>query len=313
VKRGETRAAVLRALTEAGPAGLSGAALAEALAISRTSIWKQVRALRDEGYAIAGRPGGGYAIEGAAPKALAGLATARLTYHLHHRERVGSTNDWAKALAAAGAPEGTLCAAEAQTAGRGRRGRTWLSPAGGIYLSLILRPPLPPAAIPRITLMAAVAVARAIGPEAEIKWPNDVLVGGRKVCGILCELRAEDDLVDAVILGIGINAQDRPELQAVPTAAALRTADRAGLLRAVLAQLDACYETLLAGGWPDLLAEWRRRSCTLGRAVTVSGAFGEASGLAADVDGDGALLLQTAAGVRRFLAGEVTLAGTAAR
>jgi BirA family biotin operon repressor/biotin-[acetyl-CoA-carboxylase] ligase len=239
VKRGQTRAAVLRALAEAGPAGCSGADLAAALAISRTSVWKQVQALRREGYAIRGRPGGGYALEGAAVEAVAHLPPTRLPYRLHHRARVGSTNDWAKELAAAGAPEGTLCAAEAQSAGRGRRGRSWLSPAGGLYFSLVLRPQLPPAAVPRLTLMAAVAVARAIGPAAAIKWPNDILVDGRKVCGILCELQAEDDLLGAAVLGIGVNTADSPDLAAVGSAGSLRVPDRALLLRSILLRAPA--------------------------------------------------------------------------
>ncbi len=237
-------------------------------------------------------------------EALAGLAPARLQYRIHHEALVGSTNDWAKSLAAAGAPEGTLCWADAQSAGRGRRGRSWLSPTGGLYLSLVLRPDLPPVAIPRLTPMAAVAVARAIGPAVAIKWPNDVLLDGRKVCGILSELHGDPA---AVILGIGVNVAAAPDLAAVPTAGSLRAPDRIALLRAVLAETDACYDGLLAGAWPALLDEWRRRSCTLGQEVTVTGAFGQATGLAVDVDADGALLLATPTGTRRFLAGEVTL------
>ena len=308
MKHGETRQAVLSALTAAGPSGCSGAALAADLSISRTSVWKQVEALRHDGYRIQGRPGGGYALESTAAEALQDLTTTRLRYVLHHRGLVGSTNDWAKSLATAGAPEGTLCSAEAQSAGRGRRGRQWLSPTGGLYFSLILRPPLPPAAIPRLTLMAAVAVAEAIGSQAAIKWPNDVLIGGRKVCGILCELQAEDDAVDAVVMGIGINASEAKELSAVPTAGSVPVQNRVALLRAVLTQLDACYDRLLQRGWPDLLDTWRRRSCTLGTEVTVSGSFGAASGRAVDVDAEGALLVETSTGLRRFLAGEVTLA-----
>jgi BirA family biotin operon repressor/biotin-[acetyl-CoA-carboxylase] ligase len=237
-------------------------------------------------------------------EALAGLVPVRLRYQVHHEAMVASTNDWAKSLAAAGAPEGTLCWADAQSAGRGRRGRSWLSPAGGLYLSLVLRPALPPAAIPRLTLLAAVAVARAVGPAAAIKWPNDVLLDGRKVCGILSEIHGDPA---AVILGIGVNVAPAPALTAVPTAGSLPAPDRVALLRAILAQLDACYDGLLAGAWPALLDEWRARSCTLGQDVTVSGAFGQVQGRAVNVDADGALLLATADGPRRFLAGEVTL------
>ncbi len=237
-------------------------------------------------------------------EALAGLATARLRYTVHHAALVASTNDWARSLAAAGAPEGTLCWADAQSAGRGRRGRGWLSPCGGLYLSLILRPTLPPAAIPRLTLMAAVALARASGPAATIKWPNDILLDGRKVCGILSELHGDPA---AVILGIGVNVAADPALAAVPTAGSLGAPDRIALLRGILAELDACYDGLVAGAWPALLDEWRGRCRTLGQEVTVAGAFGQVAGRALDVDPDGALLLTTAGGTRRFLAGEVTL------
>jgi BirA family biotin operon repressor/biotin-[acetyl-CoA-carboxylase] ligase len=306
---GETRGRVLAALAAAGGRPVSGEALAQALGISRTSVWKQVAALRRQGYAIAGTRGGGYVLQARSQRLLPAeverdLATRRLTYRVHHRDVVGSTNDWARALAAAGAPEGTVCLAEEQTAGRGRRGRSWLSPRGGLYGSLLLRPPLPPAALPRLTLMVAVAAAEAIGPAAAIKWPNDLLVAGRKVGGILCELTADDERMASVVVGIGINVAAAPPL---PTAGCVG-GDRLQLCRALLGHLDDAYDRLLRGRWPELLARWRQRSCTLGRDVVAVGPEGEVRGVAEDVDEDGALLLRAPDGtLRRLLGGEVTL------
>ena len=219
---------------------------------------------------------------------------------LHHAfAEVGSTQDELARLAAAGAPEGTVVTAAHQTGGRGRRGRTWWDAAGdNLLLSVLLRPAIPAAAAPALSLVAAVAVAEAVadaaGVEAGIRWPNDVLVDERKLAGILAEAVADGaGRVEHVRLGIGLNVNQTafPEpIRAVATSLRLltgRAQDGARVLAAVLAALDHRYAEFLADGFAAARPEWRRRSVTLGRWLrTPDGA----RFLAEDVDGAGALL-----------------------
>jgi BirA family biotin operon repressor/biotin-[acetyl-CoA-carboxylase] ligase len=216
---------------------------------------------------------------------------------LHLRETT-STNDRARALAAAGAPHGTLVTAASQTAGRGRQGRTWSAPPGrALLMSIVLRDPgrmLP--------LAAAVAVAETAGPEAAIKWPNDVLLDGRKVAGILAEARPQDAWA---VLGIGLNVAVRSgdlpeELRATAATLGLEPRDVEGVLDRLLGAL----ERTLALDTPALLDAWRARDALHGRAVAWAG--GE--GIAAGIDGDGRLVVEVAGGGRTALeAGEVHL------
>ncbi|MFM7141205.1 MAG: biotin--[acetyl-CoA-carboxylase] ligase, partial [Alphaproteobacteria bacterium] len=190
---------VLAAL--AGGEWRSGQALAADLGVTRAAVWKSIERLRREGYRIEAEAGRGYRLLGAPDRLLPGeiakhFRPRRFAGGVVHRDEVDSTNRLAIELARGGAAEGTAVVAEKQTAGRGRLGRTWESPPGlNLYLSVILRPALSPVEVPRLTLAAAVAVADAIaattGLRPEIKWPNDVLVDGRKACGILTELEAE--------------------------------------------------------------------------------------------------------------------------
>ena len=212
------------------------------------------------------------------------------TPHVHHR-LADSTNERAKALAAAGAPHGTLVTATEQTAGRGRQGRSWLAEAGAaVLMSVVLRPP--PEALP---LAAAVAVAEAVPAETAIKWPNDVLVGGRKLAGILVEGRPQEGWV---VLGIGLNVSGIPD-EVGDIAASLEGADRDEVLHALLERLDARLSSPL----DEVLDEWRRRDALLGQEIGWDGG----SGVAAGIDSDGALLVDTDDGRVALVAGEVHL------
>jgi BirA family biotin operon repressor/biotin-[acetyl-CoA-carboxylase] ligase len=228
---------------------------------------------------------------------------------------LGSTQDLARELARAGAPEGTVVLASRQTAGRGRLGRSFISPRGGLYFTVILRPALEH--LRPLPIIAALAVARGLeqvaGLRTALKWPNDVLVGGHKICGILLESDLTGQAVNYVLLGIGINVNADmsayPEIAAIATSAAAeagRPVSREALAAAVLNELEELYLAVQAG--QPVQDEWRARLETLGRQVRVTSGQAVEEGLAEDVDGDGSLILRRPDGSRvTIVAGDVTL------
>lgn len=240
--------------------------------------------------------------------------TGRFGAVRHELEETDSTQEVARELARAGAPEGTLVITEHQREGRGRGGRVWIDQAGqNLLFSLVLRPQLAPGRVPPLALVAAVAVAdaveRAAGAEPRIKWPNDLLLGGRKFCGLLAEAASDGATVERVILGVGVNVNQRDfpaELAGHATSIALelgRVVDRAALLGAVLEQLERWYDVYLAHGFGPLKPEWSRRS-GVSRSTIVCG---DVRGTVLGIDDAGALLVSTRGGrVRHLVAGEVT-------
>ncbi len=305
---------------------VSGEELARRLTVSRTAVWKRICALRADGYAIESHRRLGYRLTAVPDRPLPaeirrGLNTRILGREIHHFESVTSTQDVARRLAAQGAVEGTVVVAESQTAGRGRRGRDWHSPPGaGLWLSVVLRPDLLPAQVPLLTLAAGVAAARAIteaaGVSPGLKWPNDLLVDDRKVGGILAEMSGQQDGIDHVILGVGINVGAGPDLfppelrdRAVSLArCAAREVSRIDLCRWLLVALEEVYLRLAAGESAAVLEEWRRASITLGRRVAVILPAETVVGQALDLSPDGGLVLALpGGGTRTFLAGEVSL------
>lgn len=310
---------VLRGAADA----ISGEGLAAQLGLTRAAVWKRVNRLKARGYVIEGSPRRGYRLLAVPDKllpeeVLEGLKTRAFIGPVHHFETLGSTNDLAKELAAQGAPEGTVVVAEAQTGGRGRLGREWNSPPGvGLYVSLVLRPMLPPMDLPQITLTTAVAVVRAVrrvaGVAPGIKWPNDLLFNGKKLGGILTEMETESDRIRYVVVGLGLNVNNPgfpPELAATATSLTLTaggTFSRVNLLKAWLEEFEELYGRFLNQGFPEILEEWKCSTVTLGRAVTVRQGPREISGQALDVAPDGALLLLTATGeMVRVTSGEIT-------
>lgn len=340
------RAVILEALRGALSGGgyVSGQELSRSLGLSRTAVWKHIQELRAAGYELEAHPRRGYRLVSAremlVPEAIAGYrreaapghppgdgqaasgqaVPPRLGEPLECHRSLPSTNERARTLAAKGFPEGLTVIAREQTAGRGRLGRDWTAPPGGLWMSVLLRPSLAPAEIAGITLTAAVAVAEAIdlaaGVAVGIKWPNDLLVGGRKVCGILTELAAEADRVNHVIVGIGINANlDREALPAAaptpPTSlrlAAGRDISLPRLAAAVLDRLEAWYGRFKAEGFEPVRRRWTELSVTLGQPVTVSLPGLTMAGTARELAPDGALILELPDGSRRTVAaGDVTL------
>ena len=305
---------------------VSGETLCRDLGVSRTAVWKHIRALREEGYHIEARSNLGYRLleipDVPYPgEVTSGLSTKVMGCRVEYFVELTSTNDEAKKMAAKGCSEGTVVVAECQTGGKGRLGRSWFTPPGrGLWFSVVLRPPVNPAETPQATMLVAVAVARAIwehtGVAAAIKWPNDILVNDKKLCGILVELNAEMDQVNFLVAGMGINVNIPgkdfpPEIRDTATslqAESGRHIPRVPLLRALLASLEEWYRVWLEQGFDPVLTEWRRLCVTLDCPITVHTVRESYTGHAIDVDKTGALLVRMEdGGIERLLAGEVTL------
>jgi len=238
---------------------------------------------------------------------------------IHYLERVDSTNNIARKMAREGAPEGTCIIAETQAQGRGRYDREWFSPPGkNIYLTLLLRPAVPPPRIQGLTLVAAVAAAEAIeaqtGLSPQIKWPNDLLLQDRKIAGILTEMTADQDRIHWVVIGLGLNVNIReaelpPELTGLATSLAEQgdeDCSRVALVAALLNRLEYQYRTFLDQGLKPILPHWHQRSMISNRTISVRDGGKTITGKVVGLDEDGALLLLGPDGdTVRVLAGDV--------
>ena len=321
-----TDAKILTAL-RANPDGVSGAEIAEQLGVTRAAIWGHIEDLRQLGYDIEAGPHFGYRLVSApdalhADDLLARLGKTKIVGRdIRVFEQTTSTNDVIEKLARDGVKEGAVVFAESQTKGRGRLGRTWMSPARkGLWFSVLLRPDLRPQETTRLTVASAAALRRAIqsetGLDPEIKWPNDILIRGKKVAGILTELSAELDRVKHVILGIGVDvnlgANEFPaELRKTATSLKIETGkaiSRPELATAILRELDHDYARVCGNFFADVADEWEAHCTTIGRAVTIQIGGRRMSGRAESLDDDGALLLRTEHGhLERITGGDVTL------
>ena len=321
-----TDATILSAL-RANPDGVSGAQLAEQLAISRAAIWSRIEELRQAGYEIEAGPHFGYRLIGSpdalhADDLLARLGKTKVIGRdIRVFEETTSTNDVIEKLARDGAKEGVVVFAESQTKGRGRLGRKWMSPTHkGLWFSILLRPELTPQETTQLTVASATALRRAIknvaGISAEIKWPNDLLIGGKKVVGILTEMSAEVDRVRHVILGIGVDVnQDAAEFPAELRKIAMSLKVEAGkeicraeLATEILRELDFDYARICGGKFAQVADEWETGCLTIGKNVSVQMGARLIRGCAEALDDDGALLVRTEHGhLERVIGGDVTL------
>ena len=321
-----TDAKILSALRDSS-AGVSGAELAEQLGISRAAVWARIEELRQVGYDIAAGPHSGYRLVGVpdalhADDLLSRLGKTRIVGRdIQVFERTTSTNDVIEKLARDGVKEGAVVFAESQTKGRGRLGRKWISPERkGLWFSILLRPDLRPQEATQLTVASATALRRAIqnvtGLSPEIKWPNDILIGGKKVAGILTELSAELDHVRHVILGVGVDVNlgvgEFPlELRKLATSLKIesgRAVSRPELASAILRELDSDYARICAGKFTAVADEWEAHCTTIGRDVTVQIGGRKLRGRAESLDDDGALLLRTEHGrLEPITGGDVTL------
>ena len=319
---------ILSAMRRAGEGGASGAELAQKLGVTRAAVWARIEELRTLGYEIEASPHQGYKLVGTPDRLHADDLLSRLagkTRVVGRDIRVfletTSTNDVIDKLARDGVKEGVVVLAEAQSKGRGRLGRKWLSAAGkGLWLSVLLRPALRPQAATQVTIMAATAVSRAIrrqtGLAPAIKWPNDILLNGRKAVGILTELHGELDRIDYLMVGIGVDvnlapADFPPELRRMATSLRQELGspvDRAELAAALVRELDADYQRISEGQFAALAGEWADQCVTLGKTVRIQIGDRVVQGRAESLDEDGALLVRTEHGrLERIVGGDVTL------
>ena len=323
-----TKEEVLSLLLTAGEP-VSGEHICRQLGVTRAAVWKAIDQLRQEGYTIEAAPRRGYTLTARPDR----LDTAQVRGYLAGHpwqplvtavERVDSTNNACKRLAAEGAPDGTAVLTGMQTAGRGRRGRTFVSPPGGLYFSLILRPHAQPEALMHLTAMVAVAAARAIervsGVYPGIKWTNDLILNGRKLCGILTELSVEGETgeLQYVVAGIGFNVSQREEdfdgeVSKIATSILRETGklvSRAELAAAMIAELDALYTALKTGDTSGYLDEYRRRCVTIGREVQLLWQDTKEKVTALDVDEEFGLIVRRENGtVETVRTGEVSVRG----
>lgn len=317
---------ILRCLRETD-GYVSGQELCERLKVSRTAVWKVIRQLQAEGYEIDAVRNKGYCLKESGDaytqEELQSVMSSRWAgRNLFFLEEVDSTNNMARTLAEQGAPEGTLVVTANQTAGKGRRGRSWTAPRGSsIAMSILLRPEFAPERASMLTLVAAMAVARGIrevtGIAAGIKWPNDIVADGRKLCGILTEMSTEIECIRYVVIGIGINVSIREfpeELRSTATSLELCTGapvKRALLIDACMRAFEDCYEKFLKTLDLTLLQEeYNQELVNVEREVRVLTPAGDYSGISHGVNREGELIVELADGeIRNVVSGEVSVRG----
>lgn len=318
---------ILTALRAAGGNGVAGTELSQKVGISRAAVWARIEEMRSLGYEIEASPHLGYRLVSVpdvlhADDLLSSLGKTRVIGRdIRVFEETTSTNDVIEKLARDGVKEGAVVFAESQTKGRGRLGRKWMSPPRrGLWFSVLLRPQLPPASVTQLTIAAATAMFRSIraqtGLSPGIKWPNDILMGGRKVAGILTELSAELDKVKYVILGVGVDVnltatEFPPELRKLATSLKIETGhklNRAELAVRILQELDHDYARVCSGQFEAVANEWEEHCSTIGHNVVIHVGDRRIQGCAESLDADGALLLRTQHGrLERIIGGDVFL------
>jgi BirA family biotin operon repressor/biotin-[acetyl-CoA-carboxylase] ligase len=300
--------------------------------VTRAAVWKSIGLLRKEGYIIQSSPSKGYKLVSPPDlsahdlKKLLVKSTDRIGHNIIFVDQAASTNILALEMAAKGCPEGTVVIADSQTGGKGRLGRTWISPAGvNLYLSIVVRPDIPPMDATSLTLLSAVACASAIRTNCDIpvsiKWPNDILAGNLKIGGILTEIRADMDRISYAVIGIGINvnisAEDLPEeIRNIGTSIFIesrKTFSRTILAAAIIQEFDSGYIQLLTNGKKGITDKWIELSSTIGKHVRVAVGNRVFEGLAEGIDDNGLLIVKLAdASVSKFSAGDVTMGGAGA-
>jgi len=292
---------------------VSGEKLCERLGVSRVAVWKAIAKLRRLGYVIEAKPKQGYKLVKRPNipypwevKRRLGDVTV-IGREVKYFESISSTQEAVKEEALKGASEGLVVIASEQRKGKGRLGRPWFSPRGGLWMSVLLRPDVPPIKAPLLTLMAAACIADSLeeyGVKASIKWPNDVMINGKKIAGVLAEADIEMDRVNYVALGLGVNVNVPVNLmpdELKPLATSMsellgKEVDLAEFACKLIKALDRQYEDYRLKRFPLLLERWKSKLLGLGQRVLVKTAYEEVEGLALDVDEDGALFIRKSDG-----------------
>lgn len=303
---------------------VSGEELSRVLGITRSAVWKNVKQLKKDGYIIQSVRNRGYKLE-SNPNLLDGgrisdgLQTEIIGKRIIILKSVDSTNEEIKRLAGRLEPSGTVVASEEQSAGKGRFGRVWESEKGGLYFSFLIRPNLPPSDISSVTLAAGYAVCLAIreytGLDARIKWPNDIIIGKKKVCGILTEMAAQSDCIEYVVIGIGINVNLKTfpkEIEHKATSLLTETGkqlDKSDFFKNVLKHLDAVLSSFLISVSVEDMESFKELCATIGRDVSVERNGLTLTGKAVGISPSGELLIQTSEKILSVSSGEVTVQG----
>ncbi|MED4204191.1 biotin--[acetyl-CoA-carboxylase] ligase [Neobacillus mesonae] len=311
----ELRKQLLDAFTTAGESYLSGQYLAELVGCSRTAVWKHIEELRKEGFELEAVRKKGYRIiktpeRVSADEIMLGLTTSFIGRNIHYEESVESTQKIAHKLASQGVPEGTVVIADEQRSGKGRMNRNWHSPKyTGIWMSLILKPNIPLTKAPQLTLLTAVAVVQAMeeitGLTPGIKWPNDILIDGKKVTGILTELQAEADRIHSIIIGVGINVnqklEDFPlELQDKASSLSIQKGEqisRAELIRTIFKHFEKLYSLYLNQGFMPIKILWEGYAVSIGRILKARTLTEVIEGKALGITDEGVLKIEDQSGV----------------
>lgn len=299
---------------------VSGEDISQSLKVSRAAVWKEIQSLRALGYEIEALSNTGYRLTGRPDKLFSdeiseGLGTSIIGKKIFSYESLDSTNDAVFKLGEEGLPEGAVVFAEEQKKGRGRLGRTWESPKGrSVLFSYLLRPNFTPSQISRITLVTALSIARALktltGVDVGIKWPNDILFEGKKLCGILTEMSAETDRIKFVVVGAGINLNSRPE-ELPPGATSIfavsgKKVDRIQLCQVLLREIEKDYLRLKKVDFSEIAREWEENSVTTGKRVVAKLLDRKIEGQAVGIDQDGALWIRKDNGIQeRVLSGDI--------
>lgn len=298
---------------------VSGEKLAEKLGISRTAIWKQIKSLKDKGYEIKSVKNKGYQIISRPDKPFPDEISKKLNTDIIGKnilffEKIDSTNIYAKKLAKEGVFEGCVVVADVQEKGRGRKDRSWSSPEGGLWFSVILYPRIPPENAMIITMAASLSVVEAIikntGSKPVIKWPNDVLVNGKKICGILTELDAEMDQINYAVIGIGINVNNSISKELYDIATSLKiqmkkNCSRVELLADILNNFDKNYSYIKSGDFKFIRDAWFLHANIIGKKIQVNREKDRMVGVVSDIDESGCLILKTDIGLQRIVTGDV--------
>ena len=287
---------------------VSGERLSSELGVSRVSVWKHIRKLKELGYPIRATAKG-YRLVGDSD-ALHPWEFPNREPHIHYFPEAASTMDIARDLARKGCPHFTVVIAGLQTNGRGRLRRAWLSQKGGLYFTMILRPQIPSMLSPRLNFSAAVDLVHTLrsrfGIHAHVKWPNDILVSGKKICGILSEMEAEGDLTTIVNIGIGMNVNNDPLLQEPKASSIKKILKKTVSRKKILSEFLDRFETRIQStGLDSIVDEWKQYTTTLNRGVKIVTLDEVSEGIALDVDENGALIIKDAGGrIKKILCGD---------